>query len=191
VRLLRAGGLEVFQGGPFRAVLDLENPLPSDHPRVQRFSATACLHSASYRGCDGLLAGLPRCYDRGSGARGGPPTIGRPGKKHDNRSHESGSAVAGRIWRQAARDAVPSQSRILFARIHRRRGLSRDPKALLFQTYSRASGQLTAIPLPQAPGQRLCDDPEARAGRRHHDQDRQPYVSGDWRHRLSRQRRVA
>jgi len=34
VRLLRAGGLEVFEGGPFRAVLDLENPVPSDHPRV-------------------------------------------------------------------------------------------------------------------------------------------------------------
>ena len=72
---------------------------------------------------------------------------------------------------------MPSQSRILFARIHRRRGLSRDPKAHLFKTYSRASGQLTAN--PPAPDQRLCDDPEARAGRRHHDQDRQPHVSGE------------
>jgi site-specific recombinase XerD len=29
-------------------------------------------------------------------------------------------------------------------------GLARDPKALLFQTYSRATGQLTGAPLPQA-----------------------------------------
>src|SRR5580704_15322912 len=37
VRLLRAGGLETFEGAPFRAVLDL----PSDHPPVQWLSATA------------------------------------------------------------------------------------------------------------------------------------------------------
>ena len=29
-------------------------------------------------------------------------------------------------------------------------GLANDPKALLFQTYSRATGQLTGNPLPQA-----------------------------------------
>jgi len=28
-------------------------------------------------------------------------------------------------------------------------GLARDPKALLFQSYSRATGQLTGNPLPQ------------------------------------------
>ena len=32
VRLLHAGGLEVFEGGLFRAVLDLEDPLLSDQP---------------------------------------------------------------------------------------------------------------------------------------------------------------
>ena len=37
VRLLRAGGPEVFEGGSFRAVLDLENPLPPDHPGVSGF----------------------------------------------------------------------------------------------------------------------------------------------------------
>jgi hypothetical protein len=61
VRLLRAGGLEVFEGGPFRAILDLENPLPFDHPRVQRFSSVARLHPASDGARDGLLTGLPRC----------------------------------------------------------------------------------------------------------------------------------
>ena len=45
-------------------------------------------------------------------------------------------------------------------------GLAGDPKALLFQTYSRATGQLTGNPLPQ--GERLCDDPEARQGSRDH-----------------------
>jgi hypothetical protein len=29
-------------------------------------------------------------------------------------------------------------------------GLANDPKAVLFQTYSRSSGQLTGNPLPQA-----------------------------------------
>ena len=61
VRPLRAGGPEVFEGGSFRAVLDLENPLPPDHPGVQRFSSAARLRSAGYGGCDG-------CYDRRSGA---------------------------------------------------------------------------------------------------------------------------
>ena len=35
-----------------------------------------------------------------------------------------------------------------------------------------------------ATSERLCDDLEAGAGGRDHDQDRQPYVSGDGRHRL-------
>jgi hypothetical protein len=68
LRLLHAGGLEVFEGGSFRAVLDLENPLPPDHPGVQRFSSAARLRSAVDGGCDGLVAGLPHCYDRRSGA---------------------------------------------------------------------------------------------------------------------------
>src|SRR6202042_3078 len=55
VRLLRAGGPEVFEGGSLRAVLDLENSLPPDHPGVQRFSSAARLRSAGDGGCDGWL----------------------------------------------------------------------------------------------------------------------------------------
>ena len=68
-------------------------------------------------------------------------------------------------------------------------GLASDPKALLFQTYSRSSRP--AHRQSPAPGKRLCDDPEARQGVRHHHQDRQPYVSGDGRHRLPQERRDA
>ena len=67
--------------------------------------------------------------------------------------------------------------------------LASDPKALLFQSYSRATGP--AHRQPPAPGERLCDDPEAGAGGRDHDQDRQPHFSGDRRHRLSEERRHA
>src|SRR5208282_2670239 len=52
VRLLGTGCLEVFEGAPFLAVLDLENSLPSDHPSVQRLPATASFHSAGYTGCE-------------------------------------------------------------------------------------------------------------------------------------------
>ena len=55
-----------------------------------------------------------------------------------------------REGRQAARHAVPSQSRILLHEYIDGAGLASDPKALLFQTYSRATGQLTGNPLPQA-----------------------------------------
>ena len=51
-------------------------------------------------------------------------------------------------------------------------GLASDPKALLFQTYSRATGRLTGNPLPQA-------NAYAMVQRRARDQDRQPHVSGD------------
>jgi site-specific recombinase XerC len=67
--------------------------------------------------------------------------------------------------------------------------LASDPKALLLQSYSRATRP--AHRQPPAPGEYLCDDPETRAGGRDHDQDRQPHISGDRRHRLSEERRHA
>ena len=68
-------------------------------------------------------------------------------------------------------------------------GLANDPKALLFQTYSRATGRLTGNPLPQANAYAMI---QRRAqGGRDHDQDRQPHVSGDGRHGLSEERRDA
>jgi len=89
VRLLRAGGPEVFQGGSFRAVLDSENPLPSDHPGVQRFSSAARLHPAGDGGCDGWLAGSPGRYDRHSGAQGPwrnhAACLERPMRPHNGR----------------------------------------------------------------------------------------------------------
>jgi hypothetical protein len=62
-------------------------------------------------------------------------------------------------------------------------GFASDAKALLLQTYSRATGQLTGNPLPQA--KRLRDDSTAREIRRHHDAHGQPYVSGDGRDGVS------
>ncbi len=67
-------------------------------------------------------------------------------------------------------------------------GLANDPKALLFQTYSRDRPAYRQSP---SPGKRLCDDPEARAGGRHRHQDRQRHVSGVGRHGLSQERRGA
>ena len=68
-------------------------------------------------------------------------------------------------------------------------GLASDPKALLFQTYSRATGQLTGNPLPQANAyvmiQRRAKAAEITT------RDRQPYVSGDGRHGVSEKRRDA
>ena len=48
-----------------------------------------------------------------------------------------------------------------------------------------------ADPHPPAPGQRLCNDPPARPGGRHRDQDRQPQLPRDRHHRLSEERRHA
>ena len=94
-----------------------------------------------------------------------------------------------REGRQAARHAVPSQSRILSARVHRRRGArERSEGAVVSDLQPRDRPAHRQSP---APGERLCDDPEARAGGRDHDQDRQPHVSGDGRHRLPQERRDA
>jgi site-specific recombinase XerC len=60
-------------------------------------------------------------------------------------------------------------------------GLANQPKALLFQSYNRATGQLTS----PAPGQRLCDDSAPGQGRQDRDARRQSHVSRDRRHRLS------
>ena len=68
-------------------------------------------------------------------------------------------------------------------------GLANDPKALLFQTYSRATGQLTGNPLPQANAYMMIS--AALEVRRDRDEDRQPYVSRDGRDRLSEKRRDA
>src|SRR5580704_12234091 len=68
-------------------------------------------------------------------------------------------------------------------------GLANDSKAMLFQTYSRATGQLTGHPLPH--GERLRDDSEARQIRRHCHARWQPHLSGDGRYRLSQERRNA
>ena len=68
-------------------------------------------------------------------------------------------------------------------------GLASDPKALLFpdlQPRDRPAHRQSP-----APGERLCDDPAPRAGGRDHDQDRQPHVSRDGRHRLPQERRNA
>ena len=66
-------------------------------------------------------------------------------------------------------------------------GLAQEPKAFLFQTYSRATGYSSpAIPCP---GQRLRDDLAAREVRRHHHARRQPHVSRHGRHRLPEKRR--
>ncbi len=68
-------------------------------------------------------------------------------------------------------------------------GLAGDPKALLFQTYSRATGQLTGNPLPQANAyamiQRRAQAAEitTKIG--------QPHLSSDGRHCLSQERRNA
>ena len=43
-------------------------------------------------------------------------------------------------------------------------GLARDPKALLFQTYSRATGKLTGNPLPQANAWAMVNRRRLRAG---------------------------
>ena len=43
-------------------------------------------------------------------------------------------------------------------------GLERDPRALLFQTYSRATGQLTGNPLPQANAWAMVNRRRLRAG---------------------------
>ena len=68
-------------------------------------------------------------------------------------------------------------------------GLASDPKALLFQTYSRVDRP--AHRQSPAPGERLRDDSAARAGGRDRDEDRQPYVSGDGRDGVSEKRRDA
>ena len=66
-------------------------------------------------------------------------------------------------------------------------GLVSDPKALLFQTYSRPTDQLTGNPLSQPNAYEMI---QRRArGRQDHDEDRQPYVSGDGRHGVSEKRR--
>ena len=69
------------------------------------------------------------------------------------------------------------------------RGWRTDPKAFLFQTYSRATGQLTGTPLPQANAYAMIL--AARQIRRHHHARRQPHVSRHGRHRLSEERRNA
>ena len=68
-------------------------------------------------------------------------------------------------------------------------GLAKDPKALLFRTIGRGTGELTLTPLPQA--QCLCDDPPPRPGRRYRHQSRQSQLSRDRHHRLFEERRDA
>jgi hypothetical protein len=43
-------------------------------------------------------------------------------------------------------------------------GPANDPKALLFQTYSRATGQLAGNPLPQANACAMIQRPSMRSG---------------------------
>ena len=93
-----------------------------------------------------------------------------------------------REGRPAARHAVPSQSRILFASVYRRRGARERSEGAVVRPTPRDRPAHRQSP---APGERLRDDPEARAGGRHHDQDRQPHLSGDGRHRAPQERRDA
>ena len=94
-----------------------------------------------------------------------------------------------REGRQAARYAVPSQPRILSARIYRRRGPRARSEGVAVSDLQPRDGQLTGNPLPQANAYAMI---QRRAqGGRHHDQDRQPHVSGDGRHRVSEERRDA
>ena len=79
--------------------------------------------------------------------------------------------------------------RILFARVHRRRGVrERSEGAVVSDLQPRDRPTYGQSP---APGERLRDDPAPRAGGRDRDQDRQPHVSGDGRHRLPQERRDA
>ena len=68
-------------------------------------------------------------------------------------------------------------------------GLAGDPKGPLFRTIGRGTGR--ADDDAPAPGERLRDDPPARRGGRHRDEDRQPHVSGDRDHGLPQERRHA
>ena len=58
--------------------------------------------------------------------------------------------VRTRERRQAARHTVSSNLEAYLLEYLDGAGLANDPKAVLFQTYSRATGQLTGNPLPQA-----------------------------------------
>ena len=83
--------------------------------------------------------------------------------------------------------AMPSQSRILSARIYRRCGPCERPEGASvpdLQPRDRSARRQSP-----APGERVRDDPEASQGGRHRDQDRQPHVSGHGRHRVLEERR--
>ena len=68
-------------------------------------------------------------------------------------------------------------------------GFAGDPKGPLFRTIGRGTDE--ADENAPAPGERLRDDPPARGGGRHRDEDRQSHVSGDGDHGLSQERRHA
>ena len=68
-------------------------------------------------------------------------------------------------------------------------GLATEPNALLFQTYSRATGQLTGNPLPQTNAYAMIQR-RAKSGGHHH-ACWQPHFSRHGRHRLSEKRRHA
>ena len=69
-------------------------------------------------------------------------------------------------------------------------GIAEDRKGWLFRTSPRAQRH-RADRAADGPGRRLAHDPPARGGGRHHRADRQPHVSRDRHHGLSRQRRRA
>jgi hypothetical protein len=66
-------------------------------------------------------------------------------------------------------------------------GLANDPKAMLFQTYSRATGQLTGNPLPQANAYEMIQRRAKSAGIAR----RQSHFSGDGGHSVPEERRHA
>jgi len=71
-----------------------------------------------------------------------------------------------REGRQAGRHAMPCHHN-LESYLHEYidgAGPANDPKALLFQTYSRATGQLAGNPLPQANACAMIQRPSMRSG---------------------------
>ena len=68
-------------------------------------------------------------------------------------------------------------------------GLADDPKAQLFRTIGRGTGELTRTPLPQANAYAMIRRRALAAGIAH--QDRQPQLPRHRHHRLSQERRHA
>ena len=97
---------------------------------------------------------------------------------------------AARERRQAARDAVPSRARRGAARLHRCRRHRRGSQGLAVphQPAAQRDGVDRAA---DGAGGRLAHDPPSRRGGRHPCAHRQPHVSRDRDHRLSRQWRRA